>query len=101
MPSSSFALLPFSVRARTVHALKRLIYPNFVQPQCLGHGRFHDVAACLCVPYSVSYSTFSKRQTEGRKDGMQGRAAAAFWSPLKILHPWSEQQFAVTRCDCS
>ena len=29
------------------------------------------LAACPCAPYSVSYSTFSKRQTEGRKDGSQ------------------------------
>ena len=28
-------------------------------------------AAYLCAPYSVSYSTFSKRWTEGRNDGPQ------------------------------
>ena len=32
------------------------------------------LAACFCAPYSVSYSTFSKCHTEGRKDGTQDGA---------------------------
>ena len=32
------------------------------------------LAAWLCAPYSVSYSTFSKHHTEGRKDGTQDGA---------------------------
>ena len=31
-------------------------------------GVSRTLTACLCAPYSVSYSTFSKRQTEARKD---------------------------------
>ena len=34
-------------------------------------GVFMTLTACPCAPYSVSYSTFFKRHTEGRKDGSQ------------------------------
>ena len=33
------------------------------------------LAACLCTPYSVSYSMFSKRHTEERKDDAQDAGA--------------------------
>ena len=60
---------------RIRRGLPRLSLGGPLQPY--QHRRVWDMgvsmtlAACPCAPYSVSYSTFSKRHTEGRKDGAQ------------------------------
>ena len=37
-----------------------------------------------------------RSQKDRTKLDKLGRVAAAFWAPVKILHPWPEQRFAVT-----